>query len=184
METALGSNIYPGMIYTFLYKAKKSVEDGDNINLGDNAPILFCTGYKHVNKIINGQIIPQLVIQGINLNFLKPVEKLAVLEFIVNSYRSFYESDVYNAMLNNSIALNTDLITNLIFNSKEFLKLIQQNTGINLLNCFRSYIISNVNNIRLIEYNLWQYIPFCSIVRSIKNLSLEQQAKLISYMNQ
>lgn len=181
MESDLSGQIIPGMIYTFAYKSSKKIEDDADINLGDKFPILLCTDVKILNKDINGKKSTQLNVQGINLNFLNNKQRLILLEFIVRSYQKFYENDVYKSVEKNSIILNSEFGANL--SDPNFLKMLLTKTSINLSDCFRSYNITNCKNIRLIEYNLWKYIPFVSTKRIINNLTLEQIERLQSYIN-
>jgi hypothetical protein len=181
MESDLSGQIIPGMIYTFIYKSSKRIEDDADINFGDKFPMLLCTNIKILNKDINGKKSTQLNIQGINLNFLDDKQRLILLEFIVRCYQKFYEDDVFNSVEKNSSIINSDFGNKL--SDPNFLKMLLEKTSINLSHCFRSYNIVNCKNIRLIEYNLWKYIPFCSAKRIINNLSIEQIERLQSYIN-
>ena len=165
MESKL-NNIIPGMIYTFIYKSNKQ---NDDINFGDNFPMILCTNLKAVDN--------KLYIQGINLNMLSKHNKLFLLDFITEQYSNFYTNEVYNASKRNKIVINEDLANKLI-NSDFLITICEKLLNINIFECFRSYNMSICKNIRLIEYNLWKYIPFCSTKRIIENLSSEQMEKI------
>lgn len=178
METKFAGEILPGSIYTFAYKSSKKIEDDADINFGDNFPILFCTGFSYS---FNNDI-PQRRINGINLNLLTSKQCLILLEFIVKAYQKFYEEDVFRAVEINSTEINLDLITKLLTDPK-FIDMLCKKMSIDLSKCFRSYNITNCKNIRLIEYNLWKFIPFCSNVRIVQNLSQKQIERLYSQIN-
>ncbi len=179
MEASLSNNIIPGMIYTFTYKSSKDKTDIDNLNFGDNMPLLLCCKINKVDKVFNNKVFTSLNVQGLNLNLLDKKYKLLLLDNIQNFYYNFYHNDVYNSVLNDKVIINNDLAANL--QDINYIKTLSSVIKYDLSTTYRSYILSNCKNIRLIEYNLWKYIPFYNPSRIISNLNNEQ-LKHLSYI--
>ena len=182
MESKLAGNIIPGMIYTFIYKPNKDKNDIiDNLNIGDKFPIVLCCGIKLFKKNIDNKIKTTICIQGLNLNYLSSSKRLKLLNTIHTGYKSFYENEIYKQTENNSYAINNSLGEDL--QNPNFLMDLADISNIELNNCFRLYEITNCVNIRLIEYNLWKYIPFYNPKRYITNLTIEQIKQLHLIIN-
>lgn len=182
MERYLGNNIIPGMIYTFNYKANKNKKDIiDELNVGDNFPIVLCCRFNIQKKIVNNIPITTACIQGINLNYLPKQKRLKLLDILHTAYKDFYEDEIYIKTYENTYAINYELAENL--QDVNFIKTLSKLIDFNLSDCFRIYEIRNCKTIRLIEYNLWKYIPFYAPKRYITNLSSEQLKQLMMILN-
>ena len=181
MESRLSGKIIPGMIFTFIYDHEKNRDIIEDLNMGDNFPIVLCCGLNKTKRIIDGRPYTSLCIDGINLNLLDKKSRLKLLDCIHNFNINFYEHDIYNATKNNTIAINKNLASK--FQNSNFLKALSKATNINLLDCYRKYDITKCNNIRLIEYNLWKYIPFYNPKRYLINLTGEQIDQINALLN-
>lgn len=183
MESNINGKIIPGMIYTFQYKPIDVNNDViESLNLGDNFPIVLCCNVKLFNKNINGKSVKSLCIQGINLNMITKKNRLILLDLIHRSYLDFYENDVYKHAYNNTVAINDEFA--FLLNNSNVLKVFLELSNTNLNSCFRTYDVTRCKNIRLIEYNLWKYIPFYNPKRYILNLSKEQIEQIKLMLNQ
>ena len=183
MENNLNGHIIPGMIFTFQYKVSGNLHDDvERLNLGDKFPIILCCSVKLFEKNIKGKLKRSICIQGINLNMLEREKRLKLLNNLHDGYLSFYENEIYKKTYENSIAINNDLGFKL--QDFNFIKAISGANNIDLNNCFRTYDISHCLNIRLIEYNLWKYIPFYNPKRYILNLTEQQKEQIALMLNQ
>lgn len=182
MESRLTGRIVPGMIFTFNYKPKLNKTDiVESLNMGDNFPIILCCKVSLGKKIVNGIPKQTLYIDGLNLNMLTKIQRLKILDFLHSSYPEFYEHDIYVSTYNNVIGINEDLGNKL--QNFDFLKILSKLTGVDLSSCFRKYDITNCVNIRLIEYNLWKYIPFYNPKRYLLNLTKTQKEQIMLMLN-
>ena len=183
MENNLHGKIIPGMIFTFQYKPFDGKNDIiESLNFGDSFPMVLCCGVKLFEKQINGEIKRSMCIQGINLNMLSKENRLNLLNNIHLGYLNFYENEIYKKTYENSIAINNELAHNL--QDFNFIKAITKGNNIELKTCFRTYDLMQCKNIRLIEYNLWKYIPFYNPKRYILNLSKQQIEQISLMLNQ
>lgn len=167
METRI-NKIIPTMIYTFQYACK---DDVANLAVNDKCPIVFCTGYKQVNEYGRNT----LHIYGINLNLMTELEKVKFLDFLVSTNEKFYSSDVYNT---NKIIVNTKLYS--IVQTPNFAKYISNVLRFDITKYYRSYAFQGCKNFRIVEYNLWKYIPLYNPKTKIDNVSFEDTQKIVS----
>lgn len=177
MESKLSGKIIPSMIYTFCYDTNKDMDTENEIFFGDMFPIVLCCEIKQFQKEIKGKNVKGMYLIGINLNFLKNEERAIILNAIYDNYSSFYEG-LYKDVYNNKASINKGL--QMVVMGKDFPKKIKALTGIDVSKCIRSYNIAFAKNIRLIEYNLWKYIPLYDAKRVAVNLSLDKIQKILT----
>ena len=182
-DNNFAGKLIPGMIFTFQYKPFDVQNDIiESLNLGDSFPIILCCSVKLYRKNVNGKVINTICIQGINLNTLTNEQRLRLLNDIHLGYLDFYEHEIYKKTYENSIAINNDFGHNL--QDFNFIKSLLANNSIDIKTCFRSYDLSQCKNIRMIEYNLWKYIPFYNPKRYVLNLSNKQIEQIAILLNQ
>jgi hypothetical protein len=177
MESKLVGRIIPSMIYTFIYDTTKEKQVEGDIVFGDNFPIVLCCNIKNTTRVINDKKVNGIVITGINLNFLPNEQRAVVLDSIYKTFLSFYEN-VYKDVFSNKESINKALST--FVADKNFVKNIQTISKIDVSKCVRSYDISFAKNIRLIEYNLWKYIPLYDAKRTVTGISIQNLQKIMS----
>lgn len=177
MESKLCGKIIPSMIYTFAYNFDKDMQMEDNFIFGDKMPIVLCCELKSFLKMINNKPTKCLNMVGINLNFLKNEDRAIVLDAIYNSFSSFYDN-IYKDVYNNKAAINNALLS--LVSKNNFVDTIKSITNIDVSKCVRSYSISLCKDIRLIEYNLWKYIPIYESKRTVSNLSINKIQEIMS----
>ena len=88
----------PGMIYTFIHLNEKNLAQiqnlatGKSISFHDFTPILFCTSFNPINKLM----------KGLNLTMLPSSERLKFLQAYYDNYKDFLknieEKTEYNKM--------------------------------------------------------------------------------------
>lgn len=176
MESKASGKIIPSMIYTFTYDTNKDMSSESDFVFGDKYPMVLCCEIKQFQKEIKGKIVKGLYLIGVNLNFLTNDERAIVLNSIQNAFSNFYDN-LYKDVYANKLSTNKGLQAVLM--GADFPKKIQGITGIDVSKCIRSYNVSFCKNIRLIEYNLWKYIPLYNAKRTVTNLSLDKIQKIM-----
>ena len=157
----------PGFIYTFLYPPTK----GDEIKIQsglkvkkyvDYVPLSFCL------SLGNGTF------SGINLNTLPSLERVKFLEAYYDTYKSFFK-DIENITENNKLALNKKFLTTIASNDGQLLlQNFSKKMGANFNYGYRNYNIKRVKQLRMIEYNEWNLIPFYSPKDAFKLMNQTQ----------
>lgn len=177
MESKFAGKIIPSMIYTFIYDTKKEMQLIDDITFGDKMPIVLCCDVKEVQKEINGKKVKGINLIGINLNFLRPEQRAVILDTLFSKFSGFY-NNLYKDVYANKASINIALAN--VLKKSDLIKNIQTLTKIDISKCVRSYNISFAKNIRLIEYNLWKYIPLYEAQRTISGISIKKLQEIIS----
>lgn len=151
----------PSMFYTFAYTTDL-YDTAGNYKYKDVVPLLLCTNFDND------------YVYGLNFNFLVGSYRAAVLDFIRDSFKQFYEEDLSRAVTSGNYAINENLAKILYDDTLrlQFFVLIKNKLGIDLNSVYRKYLISNIVNIRLIEYDVWKYIPFLTFGESIRGAEL------------
>lgn len=156
----------PGFIYIFQYDKTGAGQmlgnGGISKEFFDVVPLVFCISYK-MNKF-----------EGINFNFLPPLERLKLLEAYFRAYQNFFK-DVEEKTQNNELALNNKFIS---FASSpiggQIIKLFSKLAGANFEYGYRKYDIRKIDNFRMIEYCEWNYIPFYEPKDAFKGANQKQ----------
>ena len=160
----------PGSIYTFIYKgALDSIETsrGKPQKYMDLVPLLFCMGYGRTS------------FKGINLNLLPPPARLQFLQSFYETFEDFLKIEVDVLAENDKLALNQRFINYIKGGqAQRMIKMFSQKTGQNFKFAFRQYSIQKVEQLRMIEYNEWKYIPFYEPKDAFRKLSQSQIYKL------
>lgn len=170
MESFAPSQFIPSMFYTFMYTSPID-EVTNEIQFKDRVPLILCMSYE------GGYIT------GLNFNLIPCNARSFLLDLIISSNPSFYEKDIINAIPDHKFAVNTIFANSLINPEyrKEILGIFDRQTGLKISNCYRTYKEEFVLNPRLIEYDMWKYIPFLTFKDAVRGISLaELQAKLVN----
>lgn len=158
----------PGMIYTFIYGEPDKIK----LKLGakefiDFAPMMFCMNNDRDS------------FKGINLNMIPEAARLDFLESFYQTFKDFLERTAEVLAQNEKLAINRRFIE---FakggGGAEMLRLFSAKTGQNFKYGYRSYKINKVQQLRMIEYNEWNYIPFYRPVDAFREINLAQMHKL------
>jgi hypothetical protein len=160
---------YQGMVYTFIHLNKDGLSELENLKTGktvtfhDFTPILFCTSYDPINKLI----------KGINLNLLPKSERLKFLQSYYETYQEFFER-VEELTEYNKIAINQEYrIIAMAGKNRELFTYFNKKNGSMFNFAYRSYSMLNLRNFRMIEYVEWPYILFFNSRDTIKQANLE-----------
>jgi len=160
----------PGIIYTFLYKgpnAEIRIPPKTVKEYTDLVPLMFCMN------------IDRESFSGINMNLLPPNARLQFLQSFYITFEDFLKREVDVLSQNDKLALNDRFIAYMkAGKSQEMLKLFNRQNGANFNFAYRKYLIKKVDNLRMVEYPEWKYIPFYEPKDVFRKLSQNEIYKL------
>lgn len=151
----------PSMFYTFAYATELYDEFG-NYKFKDVVPLLLCTNFDNE------------YVYGLNFNFLPGGHRALILDFIRDSFKSFYEENLSRAVASGSFVVNEQL-AKILFDDNlrlQFFDIAKSKYELDLNAIYRRYLLKNIVNIRMIEYDVWKYIPFLNFGDSIRGAEL------------
>lgn len=154
---SLAKTIYPTMVYTFKYNSEHLDKEG-KYEFRDYIPVIFCMN------------IDKDYIYGINFNLLPNDVRARLLDVIAKSNPRFYSYGIYNEGLQLSDALMANLIDE--NKRKELLRVFDGLCGVPVSKAYRRYKKEFIENPRLIEYDVWSYIPYLVFTDSIRGANL------------
>lgn len=154
---SLAKTIYPTMVYTFKYNSEHIDKEG-KYEFRDYVPVIFCMN------------IDKDYIYGINFNLLPNDVRGRLLDVIAKSNPRFYSYGIYNEGLQLSDALMANLIDE--NKRKDLLRVFDGLCGVPVSKAYRRYKKEFIENPRLIEYDVWSYIPYLVFTDSIRGANL------------
>ena len=169
IQSLNGGYPIPGMIYTFLY-------DGPNVPVQEKQGIVYYQDYVPLVFCINtGR--PGFF-SGINLNTLPSNVRLQFLEGFYNTFEE-YLSDIERDTQNKKLTINKRFI-NLVKSGKgqQMIKTFNSQFNANFNFGYRKYLITKVKQLRMIEYEEWNYIPFYNPKDAFRLMNQSQVHKL------
>jgi Fe-S cluster biosynthesis and repair protein YggX len=157
-------DVLPSLIYTFKYNSEHIDKQG-KYEFRDYVPVIFCM---YVDKDY---------VYGINFNLLPNDVRARLLDVICKSNPEFYSYGIYNE----GLQLSNSLLSNLMNEDsrKKLLNVFDGLVGVKVSNAYRRYKKSAIENIRLIEYDVWDYIPSLVFTDSIRGANLAAVQKSI-----
>lgn len=154
---SFAKTIYPTMVYTFKYNSEHIDKEG-KYEFRDYVPVIFCMN------------IDKDYIYGINFNLLPNDVRGRLLDVIAKSNPRFYSYGIYNEGLQLSDALMANLVDE--NKRKELLRVFDGLCGVPVSKAYRRYKKEFIENPRLIEYDVWSYIPYLVFTDSIRGANL------------
>ena len=155
MESKLPIDFVPAMIYTFLYVSNTQENTGTKI-FKDLVPVILC--FTSSTKTVT----------GLNFNMIPNNIRASILDLIVKFTKAPMYDDSGKFKLNEPLAK--------LFTSPNgvsaFIKAIESETGLNVSTAVRTYNIDNIKKLRLIEYDMWKYVPSLSFKDAIRGARL------------
>ena len=140
----------PGKIYTFKYDPIYK----DILSFYDTMPLLFVNNVYHCKNTGND------IVQGVNLNFLPEIIRVKLLNVFYNKFKD--EINISEDMVYDN-KVNLYQINNILHFFSDFRKVLKLFNGHNKLGydyAYRSYAMQNIDNLRYVEYQHWEMIPF------------------------
>jgi hypothetical protein len=161
MESDAMNKFIPSMFYIFLYNNPNSKNEID-----DYVPMILCTGFNHKN------------ITGINFNLLPNNIRALFIDFILDIYPDFYtEKNLNSGKLEINVKLTSILIDK---GASVLIEAFKLKTGYDLSTVVRVYNHDYIIKCRMIEYDMWKYIPLLSFNDSLRGLKLvSEQLKFV-----
>lgn len=139
----------PGKIYTYAYDPLYK----DVLDWYDTRPIIMAQG------VYRAKTTGNWILQGVNFNFLPPQAKVLTLEKFWETFKSEINQSIIYAS-NDMFFRAISKILSFFSKWKNILALFEANKQIDYSFAYRNYIINRIQNLRYVEYNHWQMIPF------------------------
>lgn len=169
-ESTFNKHMLPSMIYTFKYETKSKDTIG-KVNFIDYVPVILCV--TNEDKYIT----------GINFNFLPNDVRAEFLDIIYNAYQEFYVNKLSSAVEKGIAILNEEFANFLIKEDtrQSFFKLMESKLKYPISSAYRKYNKTKIKNQRLIEFDMWKYIPCLVFVDAVRGAGLvEIQQEIIA----
>ena len=148
-DIVLGTGKFiPGKIYTYEYDPLYKNE----LDYFDRRPIILCNGSYSAGT-------GNEILQGINLNFLPEKARVQTLDVFYKSFESTIKQS-YQSAHHQKVFLNISKIVSFFSEWLNVLKVFGDNGGVGYEFAYRNYIISRIKNLRYVEYDHWEMIPF------------------------
>lgn len=157
MESRSPARFVPTMFYTFIY-VSKDIEESKEGEFYDRAPLIFCTKFT-----------PDALF-GLNMNLLPNDVRAEFLDVLVESYRDFYKDESSEDFRINEKLATVLQSSNLLRGFFDLLK--QSKIKFDLNQVLRVYKVKNIFRSRLIEMDMWKYIPFLNFKDSVRGINL------------
>lgn len=164
----------PGMIYTFWHVSEKNLSFIENIlskkefEFHDLSPILFCTS---VNPLSG-------TFKGLNLTLLPLGERLKFLQGYYEMYENFFDK-VEIDINDNKIAINKKFIGSVLAGrGPMIIDVLSKRYSAFFKFGYRTYKFTNVKQLRMLEFEEWNYIPFVDARNAVKYITLDQIHKI------
>lgn len=160
-EKDLMSEFLPSMIYTFMYDSKIK-ETINGIEFIDRVPLLLCC------TNIGGYI------SGINFNFLPNDIRASLLDEIYYAYEDFYTNKLSDAVTNGTSIFNKEFASFLIDEKtrQAFFKLMESKIDYPISTAYRKYNKECIKKPRLVEFDVWKYIPCLVFKDAVRGINL------------
>jgi hypothetical protein len=160
----------PGIVYTFLYKGPDFLIENLPKNpsqFTDLVPLVFCMG------------IDRNSFSGLNMNMLPDRIRLQFLQSFYETFKAFLEREATVLSQHDKLALNKRFISYIqAGKSQEMIRLFSQKHRANFNFAYRKYLMPKINNLRMVEYPEWKYIPFYTPKDAFRKLNLNEIYKL------
>ena len=157
-------DVFPSLIYTFKYNSEHIDKQGQ-YEFRDYVPIIFCMN------------VDKDYVYGINFNLLPNDVRAKFLDVIYDTNSHFYSYGIYNEGLQLSNVLMTHLMKPDL--RQNLLDIFDMQVGVKVSSAYRMYKKKCIENIRLIEYDVWDYIPSLVFTDSIRGANLAEVQKSI-----
>lgn len=165
-DNLMKGEIFPGQIYTFVYNAKNpqvyETESGP-IEFFDKLPVVL------VLKVLGDKI------QGINLNMCTQEIRTIILNLICNMDPEFFESGARAKVARGERPISPSLMNKVQETgfAPQLLEFLTKLAPCDYTFIFRTYSISNIRQLNMVEVWQWKYIPHLRYQGSVKQDILE-----------
>lgn len=165
MEKDAMVNFAPSMFYVFLYN-NPTAKEGSVI---DYVPMILCTGFS------------KKTVTGINFNLLPNDVRALVIDVILESYPNFYTE---KNLRSSNFVLNEKFAAGLIGGgASAIVKAIKMKTKYDISSAVRTYDCRFIMRTRMLEYDMWQYIPLLCFRDSVRGIKLATEQLQVAHKN-
>lgn len=168
MESKAPMDFVPAMIYTFLY-VSDTQEIAGKTQFKDLVPVILC--FNSTSSSVT----------GLNFNMIPNDVRASILDLIVKLTKEpmFDDSGKFKA---NETMGKLFITPNGV---KAFLAAVENETGLRVSSAIRTYKTEYIKRMRMVEYDMWKYVPALSFKDSIRGAGLaEIQAGMIKANSQ
>ena len=156
MELKSPSDFVPSMMYTMMYVNPTKSSMGRN-NFYDVAPLILCTSCNSKN------------VTGINFNFIPSPVRAIFLDFIMSVGKEYYEDESDNEFrINDKLAFVLSSPAPL----SKIISFFKEKFGFDLSPCIRIYDRNFILKSRMIEIDMWKYVPFLVFKDAVRGINL------------
>jgi len=172
MEDTFNKDFIPTMAYTFLYNSPEPVstvypssaygKTNEGHKFLDRVPCILCME------------VTDDMVGGINFNLMPNNIRALVLDSIYETFRDFYKDKLSQAVAEDKAVVNEDF-GRLIMTKPgrdAFLFYLNNKCGVQVTGAYRRYKKDMMADVRLLEYDTWQYIPFLAFKDAIRGAGL------------
>ena len=154
MESVAMTRFVPSMFYVFMYNNPTK----NDPSFYDRVPMILCTGFT------------DNTVTGINFNYLPNDVRALIIDTILESYTDFYSE---KNLSGGGFKLNKKLAIGLIGGGMSmFLKALSEKTKIDISSAVRTYNTNFIIKTRMLEYDMWNYIPVLSFKDAVRGINL------------
>jgi len=139
----------PGKIYTFDYTPLYP----DVLSFYDRRPLIL------VNNVFRAQTTQNDIVTGINLNFLPEFVRAQTLDTFWQNFKSEIEQSERKAEMG-AINLAINRIISFFRDWTAVLKVYNGASGLGYQYAYRNYAIQQIKELRYVEYQHWEMVPF------------------------
>ena len=154
MESGAMTTFVPSMFYVFMYNNPEK----DDPSFYDRVPRILCTGF-------GGGTVT-----GINFNYLPNDVRALIIDTVIEAYPEFYDE---SNLIGSEFKLNKKFAAGLIGGgTSALLKMLSAKSKIDISSAIRTYKLKNVIKTRMLEYDMWKYVPFLSFKDAVRGINL------------
>lgn len=154
MESGAMTTFVPSMFYVFMYHNPSK----DDPSFYDRVPMILCTGFG------NGTVT------GINFNYLPNDVRALIIDTVIEAYPEFYDE---SNLSGGGFKLNKKFAAGLLGGgTTAMIKMLSTKAKFDIASAIRTYNLKNVIKTRMLEYDMWKYVPFLSFKDAVRGINL------------
>ena len=172
-ESSFQGDFVPSMFYIMQYMNPnmKEMDSIGKMSFHDVVPMILCTS------------VTKDIVEGLNFNYLPTDARAKMLDMIVTENAGYYEGSA----MDGKVSLNESLVG--VFademSRKGTFAALKDKFGVNFNLCMRRYRKDGIIRARMIELDMWKYIPFLMFKDSIHGANLAAvQKEIVEYSAQ
>ena len=162
MESRQPADFVPSMFYIFAYKASEEIMEKEKFF--DVAPLFWCMKVTDKN------------VTGTNFNFIPNDVRATLLDVLYYADKNFFEEGLDDIVLKGGTKFSPLPTVGAALMSERgpagIIKIMETQSGVSIGKAVRTYDRKKVQNLRLIEFDVWKYIPFLTFKDAVRGANL------------